>query len=177
MLEVSVAYSRYRYLGNEFLTWMWFLIDKDLETLNKIISSEFRLTLGNRTVLENRTEGGTETVTIKGDDAGLEEGMLALKKGALVTELNLSCETVDKRWEFTLKGESMSLSNLKLPDTGSVETAEDVEGAVLEKTYLYETVFSLLDKLFHHFVQLRTSNRWREQAVPSIARWILSVAS
>ena len=177
MLEVSVAYNRYLYLGNEFLTWLWFTIDNDPETLNKIIPPEYRLTIGNRTVLENRTENGVETITIKGDDAGLEEGMLALKKGALVTELNLCYETTDKRWGFTIKGESMNISNLKVPDTGPVETGADVEGVVLEKSYLYEAVLSLLDTLFHNFIKLRTSNRWKEQVLPSIGKWILSVST
>jgi hypothetical protein len=172
MLDVSVAYNRYRYLGNEFLTWLWFSLDSETETVTHFIPDGFHLSMGNRTVLENRTAGGVETITIKGDDAGLEEGMLALKKGALVTELNLCYEAEDKRWGFTVKGESMNISNLKLPETGAVETAEDLEGAVLEKVYLYEAVLSLLDILFHRFIRLRTAAKWQEQAMPSISRWI-----
>ena len=97
MLEVSVSYNRYKFLGNEFLTWIWFVIDNDPETLKNIVPSEFTLDIGNRTVLENRRDAGVETVTIKGDTAGLEEGMLALRKGAMVTELNLLYETADRR--------------------------------------------------------------------------------
>jgi hypothetical protein len=172
MLDVSVAYNRYRYLGNEFLTWLWFALDNDLENLEKIIPDEFRLSIGNRTVLENRTDSGVETVTIKGDDAGLEEGMLALKKGAVVTELNLSYETADKHWGFTLKGESLNISNLKLPDTGPLEAIENIEGTVLDKAYFYEAVNSLIDNLFHRFIRLRTSKDWHARALPSITRWI-----
>lgn len=29
MLDVSVSYDRYKFLGYEFLTWLWFLIEKD----------------------------------------------------------------------------------------------------------------------------------------------------
>ena len=100
--------------------------------------------------------------------------MLALKKGAMVSELNLSYESVDKRWGFTVKGESMNISNLKIPDTGPVQTGEDIEGIVLDKAYLFETVTSLLDRLFKDFITLRVSNRWQEEVAPSVNKWIHS---
>jgi len=33
MLDVSVAYNRYKFLGHEFLTWLWFMIETDKDTL------------------------------------------------------------------------------------------------------------------------------------------------
>jgi len=42
-----------------------------------------------------------ETVTIKGDDAGLEEGLLALRKGAVVSEINLAYKSGEQEWSFT----------------------------------------------------------------------------
>ena len=29
MLDIAVAYNRYKFLGNEFLTWLWFMIETD----------------------------------------------------------------------------------------------------------------------------------------------------
>jgi hypothetical protein len=29
MLDVSVSYNRYKFLGHEFLTWLWFLMEKN----------------------------------------------------------------------------------------------------------------------------------------------------
>ncbi len=29
MLDVAVAYSRYQFLGEEFLTWLWFVIENN----------------------------------------------------------------------------------------------------------------------------------------------------
>lgn len=174
MFDISISYNRFKFIGNEFLTWLWFVMDNEPDKLKKLLLPAFTLTIGNRTVLENRSDAGVETVTIKGDAAGLEEGMLALKKGAMVSELNLSYESVDKRWGFTLKGESMNISNLKIPDTGPVQTGEDIEGIVLDKAYLFETVTSLLDRLFKDFITLRVSNRWQEEVAPSVNKWIHS---
>lgn len=136
MLDIAIAYDRYKFIGFEFLTWTWFAIENDQEHLETIQEDLTSLDIGNRVVLENRQSEAMETITIKGDDAGLEEGQLALRKGAVVTEMNMTFKSGSQRWQFTVKGESLNIGNLKPPESGPVESAEDVEGAVLEKTYL-----------------------------------------
>jgi hypothetical protein len=174
MLDVSVSYNRYKYVGCEFLTWLWFLMDKDPARLKALDEDFETLEIGNRVVLETSVADTVENITIKGDDAGLEEGMLALRKGALVTELNLVCKTKDHQWQFTIKGESLSFINFKTPDTGMVETKEDLEGAVLEKVYLFEKVLSLMDDLFCRFLKIRVSDNWNRKSIPAMKKWIYS---
>ena len=36
MLDVAVAYNRYKFIGEEFLTWLWFLIDTGQKRLKSI---------------------------------------------------------------------------------------------------------------------------------------------
>jgi hypothetical protein len=174
MLDMAVAYSRYKFLGNEFLTWLWFMIETDQNGLRRYDPDLVSLNIGSRLVLENTHNNAKETVTIKGDDANLEEGLLALKKGAVVTEIHLSYKAGAQRWQFGLKGESLNISNLKLPETGPVETPEDLEGVVIEKAYLVEKVIGLINTLFSHFVKLRVSNKWPDQTVSQIRKWALS---
>jgi hypothetical protein len=174
MLDVAVAYNRFKFIGNEFLTWLWFTIETDqffLKTVDETISS---LNVGNRIVLENNINDASEIITIKGDDAGLEEGLLSLRKGAVVIEMNLSYKTENQEWKFTLKGESLSFSGLKVPETGPVETKEDIEGIVLEKTYLYENAINLVNKLFNTFLKLRSTVKWDQKTVPEIKKWLQS---
>jgi len=174
MLDISVAYNRYKFLGNEFLTWLWFMIETDQNRLRRYDPDLVSLNIGSRLVLENTRNNAKETITIKGEDANLEEGLLSLKKGAVVTEIHLSYKAGAHHWQFSLKGESLNISKLKLPETGPVETPEDLEGAVIEKTYLIETVISLLNNLFSHFVKLRVSDEWRNQTVSQIRKWASS---
>ena len=174
MLDVSVSYNRYKFLGHEFLTWLWFLIEKDRKLLEEIEQTPVSLEIGNRVVLENRINDAAESITIKGDDAGLEEGALALAKGAVVTEINLVFTFEEKKWRFTLKGESLAFSSLKTPEVGAVETGDEVEGAVLEKAYLYEQAIRFTEKLFNRFIGLRVSTDWDKKVVPRMKKWILS---
>lgn len=174
MLDIAVAYNRYKFLGDEFLTWLWFMIETQQGRLRKYDTDLVSLTVGNRLVLENRRNNTKETVTIKGDNASLEEGLVALTKGAVVTEMHLSYKTGTQSWEFSLKGESLNISNLNLPETGPVETPDDLEGVVLEKVYLIDKVIGLVNNLFAHFIHLRLSNTWDNQTVSLIRKWATS---
>jgi hypothetical protein len=172
MLDVAIAYNRYRFLGNEFLTWLWYTLENRSEQLVKIDADLSTLEIGNRMVLENRRSEGLETITIKGDDAGLEEGLLALKKGALVTEMNLIYRSGDNTWQFNLKGESLNISSFKTPETAVTQTKEDIEGAVLEKIFLYEKVILFIEGAFRYFVRLRISDDWEKKMISQMKQWI-----
>jgi hypothetical protein len=174
MLDIAVAYNRYKFLGNEFLTWLWFMIETDQSLFRQHDPDFLSLTVGNRLVLENTRNNAKKTVTIKGDNASMEEGLVALTKGASVTEIHLSYKTGAQNWEFSLKGESLNISNLKLPETGPVENPEDLEGVVLEKVYLIEKVIGLVNNLFSLFIHLRLSNTWQSQTIPQIRKWATS---
>ena len=174
MLDIAVSYNRYKFLGHEFLTWLWFLIEKKRRLIQETAETPVSLEIGNRIVLENRINDALESITIKGDEAGLEEGLLALRKGAVVIEMNLSFTFQENKWRFTLKGESLAFSSFRTPDTGPVETGDDIEGALLEKAYLYEQAVKLTDKLFSQFVRLRVSEEWNRTTVPEIKKWMAS---
>ncbi len=173
MLDISVAYNRYKFIGYEFLTWMWYVIEHDSAQLNHVIPENINFTIGNRIMLQNAVHDAVETITIKGDDAGLEEGVLALKKGALVTEIHLRVTEAEKEWQLTLKGESMNISNLRLPETGQIENRDDVEGAVLEKIFLYEKIVGWMDAVYDFFLKIRFSPEWHDVIIPHIKKWIL----
>ena len=172
MLDVSVSYNRFKYLGWEYLTWLWFVIEREPEKIQRVTNHASMLNLGNRIVLENRKKDTVESITIKGDEAGLEEGLLALRKGALVTEINLLFKKGDEQWRFTLKGESFHLVGLKCPKTGAVASQEELEGAVLEKVYLCEQAVQTMDKIFNVFIALRLSDAWKKKIVPRVKKWI-----
>ncbi len=174
MLDVSVSYNRYKFLGHEFLTWLWFLMENNRPFLQREVPELTSLEIGNRIVLENRFNESVEVITIKGDDAGLEEGMLSLRKGAVVTELHLLYTNGDHQWQFTLKGESLDVSNMKVPKTESVESGQELEGAVLEKIYLYEKVIGLIRILYKKFITIRVTEEWKQVMVPDIKKWIYS---
>jgi hypothetical protein len=171
MLDVAVAYNRFKFLGEEFLTWLWFVIDQDPAIIRKADPDLSSLEIGNRIVLEKRHKKAVERITIKGEKAGLEEAMLALQKGALVAELNLVYRSAEQKWQFTLKGESLNLSSMKTPKIAAPESPEDMEGVVLEKIFLYDKILQFLEKLYKTFIKYRLSNNWQKRDVALIKKW------
>jgi len=172
MLDVAVAYNRYKFLGHEFLTWLWYMIDEKRDKLKHEEGEQVSLEIGNRVVLENKRDERVETITITGDHAGLEEGMLALRKGAVVTELNLVYKENELEWRFNLKGESLGFSSFRCPTTGPVENEDEVEGAVLERTYLYEKAIAAVETLYKQFLAIRLAPTWNSTVVRQMRKWI-----
>ena len=173
MLDIATAYNHYKFLGHEFLTWLWYLIETDGHRLGQSDDPPIVLSLGKRIVLENPREDHAEKVTIKGDYANFEAGILPLRQGSLVTELSLEAKSTGMTWEFNLKGESLSVSTMKMSTTGPIESLDDVEGALLEKVYLLETILQFIDMLFERFIKMRVTNDWNDRVVPQIRQWVI----
>jgi hypothetical protein len=174
MIDIATAYNKYKFIGYEFLTWLWFVMENEPEWVaipDQMIRSA---QIGNRIVLENPQMDRIERITAKGDYANFDTGMLSLQQGALVTEMSLLLKGDGHDWQFVIKGENLSLSNLKTPPTAPVETAEDVEGAVLEKAFLLEQVLAWVDDLFRKFIKQRISMAWQQRIIPEILKWIKS---
>ena len=176
MLDVSVGYNKYTFLGNDFLTWIWFIIETG-QNLSELTKSKDPVTLeiGNSIVLENKINNEyKEKITIKGDQAGLEEGTTALKKGGWVTQINLLCKIADDEYQFTLKGDSYNTSGLKTPVTDMSKNKDEIEGLVLEKAYLCFRVFEVIDSLFFSFLSQRIEDNWTDKGLQDIRNWIES---
>ena len=172
MLDTATAYNRYKFLGHEFLTWLWYLIEKDDAVLTHSELPTMTLALGKRMVLENPRENHAETITIKGGYSNFDTGYLPLKQGALVTEISLETKSKETTWEFNLKGESLAVANMRISNLGPIESDEDIEGAVLEKIYLLEQIHTYTDTLFEKFLRLRVSNQWNQNVVPQMQQWL-----
>ena len=171
MLDIAVAYNRYLFLGNEFLTWIWYIIENEGHIIRECDQEALSLEVGNRMILENRWANGKETISIKGDAVGLEEGLMVLSKGGVVTDINLIYKSGSLQWQFSLKGESLNFSGIKLPESGAAEQPEDLEGVVLEKLYLYEKPFQFIDSLYRRFIDTRLSDQWND-TVAAMKKWV-----
>ncbi|MBU1195842.1 MAG: hypothetical protein KKD67_13360 [Proteobacteria bacterium] len=176
MLDIATAYNKYKFLGNDFLTWIWFLIETDQNISDLINSKEvIRLEVGNSIVLENTLgDKSKEKISIKGDQAGLEEGTTALKKGAFVTHINLICKINEDEYRFSMAGESMNITGLKTPKTDLSKNEDQIEGVILEKSSFCFKIFEVIDTLFLKYIDKRTSDDWNHKGFSELKKWIES---
>ena len=176
MLDIATGYNKYKFLGNDFLTWIWYLVENNIN-IKELINSEYQsivLEIGNSIVLENSLgDKLKEKISIKGDEAGLEEGKTALKKGGVVTNINLILSIDAEEYRFSIKGESINISGFKTPSFKS-EKNEELEGAILEKAYFTEKIYTFIDTLFNKFIEKKSSDSFKNKDIHEIKKWILS---
>jgi hypothetical protein len=189
MPPVSEAFKNYQFLGNEYLTWLWFCIENEPHTITDPTGNTVSMMVHNKIVLK-KAAGKTVRITIEKDSAEeAEEGMLALKGGAIVTELSLLMTIGDVEWTFSIKGDSLQINSLKpsveMPEAihsdGTPEQIEDkqrcdFEASVLDKTYLYVQAIDVIDGLFKKYILLRLSDDWEDKTVPGMKAWIVQGA-
>jgi len=174
MLDISILFKRYRFLGFEFLTWLWFLTEKTGGSIDLSEQANVLLVPGDKIVMELVDSSKPERVTIFGEDADLEEARISLNKRMLVREMNFRLKINDNEWGFGLNGENLTFSSFKTPKTGKIEKKDDFEGAILEKIFLYEECVNVVDTLFRRFIKQRISDEWTTKQIPSLKKWITS---
>lgn len=145
---MNIDAEDYNFLGNEFLTWLWF----------KMETQSFDCVPGSKIVLSKEKE----SVTIKGEESDLIIGKVALTDGFVVSEMNI----VYDGYSFTLKGSELAFNGLK---TSKVELDES-DGLILENIYFVEEVSEKLESLFKEFILLRIDN-WSE-TLTKIKYWV-----
>ena len=174
MLDIATGYNKYKFFGDDYLTWIWFLIETN-QNISSIIDSKdvISLEIGNSIVLENKLgDKSKERITIKGDKAGLEEGTTALKKGAFVTQINLICIINEDEYKFTIKGESFNITGLKTPKINLSKNEDEIEGVILEKAFFGFKIYEVIDTLFLKYIEQRVSDNWNHKGLQEIKNWI-----
>lgn len=175
MLDIATAYNKYAFLGNEFLTWLWFMIETDQDISQALKTKDpVSLEIGNSLILENTLgDNAREKITIKGDQAGLEEGTTALKKGAKVTEMNLICNLgPEEAYQFTVKGESFNITGMKTPAAAGDGSEDEIEGRIIEKALLVFRITQVIDTLFFTFLAHRIDDDWKNKGLDQMRTWI-----
>lgn len=126
---------------------------------------------------ENGSRAGeglySETVACSGIYSDLKEGKAALRKGKKIKEARIKLAIESDECEFTFKADSFQIQTMKLPPSlNMAEEEAEKEGRILERIYLTETAFGMMEKLFTLFLGKRLSPEWDAEEVPRIKKWM-----
>jgi hypothetical protein len=105
------------YLGNEFLVWIWHVLQNDGETVKLSDGSEVTVMLAKTLTLDcPRGETGRDQLT---DDAPtrLPEAFRALQAGKLPRKAGMILVRHGAQYELTLQAETLAVSGAALPGT------------------------------------------------------------
>jgi hypothetical protein len=156
------------FLGNEFLLWLWYVLDSESDALELADSSEVTAMLARTLVLEcPRGQTGKESIQSEGP-ARLPEARRAIRAGKLPRKAGLTLVRHDNQYELTLQAETLAITGAKLPPA----EADDERAQLEERVTLLRHLLETLDLLYDAFGHRRCGPEWPKE-LARVQKWLL----
>jgi hypothetical protein len=158
-----------RFLGREFLVWLWYESEKNESVLalpegeSCALWLEEQLTLVVHGLLEkaeSRLKGSTPSLS--------PEAKEALRQGKLPTKAKIRVDRGPQSWSFLFDADTLSIASVSIPAL----ITEDGDERFYERMQLVEELEGMLGGLYERFLRLRTSAGWEKDAVPALREWV-----
>ncbi|MFZ5760714.1 MAG: hypothetical protein ACOY32_13940 [Thermodesulfobacteriota bacterium] len=165
-----------RFLGQEFLTWLWFKSDERGGTVYLPGAGDIQLVFEKHMLLEYGEGEAFEKIICQGLQAELKEARTGLRMGKKLEQARIHLVQNDHEWHLTFKAGLFEFRSVRPPRTmaGSEEGDSDeaVEGRLLDRIGMLEIAVRTMDELFRLFLEVRISPvRWQEEK-ERIRTWI-----
>jgi hypothetical protein len=158
-----------RFLGNEFLTWLWFTSETAEGRVKLGAKKELELWLDRSLELRSRVEG-SERLTLQGmAPTATPEARQALKQDKLPHKARINVRVDEQDFAFVLTAPMFALSAATLP---AVLSKQDADEMFLERMRLLEQLENALDALYAKFLRGRLSSKWSTQLLPALHAWV-----
>lgn len=155
------------FLGNEFMMWLWHMLETDSDTIKLSDDSEVTAMFAKNLVLECPLgESGKESISAE-IPTKLPEALEAIRTGKMPRKAGLVLVRFGQTYELNLQAEMFSVGGAKLQADKEAKGAEVLESRIDAIRTLNET----LDLMFEQFCQLRVSKAWDDR-LKQICKWI-----
>ena len=158
------------FLGEEFLTWLWFRWEAD--------GGEFHLP-GGRVVgvalddflsFAAPSDDETEQTLRRGLPTRTAEARTALRQGRRLRKARLLLAEGSRQWSAVLDAPTLTLGSVKLPD--DAEECESDLDRTADRSANWLAVHELLQGLYGLFLRERLKPDYRKTAGEEQARWM-----
>lgn len=168
--------SEKRFLGQEFLTWLWWKSDERGGTVFLPDRGDITVVFEKHMLLEYGEGESSEKLVCTGLQAELQEARTGLLMGKKLEQARIQIVHLDHEYNFTLAAGLMEFRNVRLPKTaategGSSKSGEETEGMILERVFLFEELTRLVNELFRMFIEIRLGEQWHEE-LKKIREWV-----
>lgn len=163
----SIENDNHAFLGNEFLVWMWHILQTQGDAIDLADGSEVSVMMAKTLVLDcPRGQTGRDQLTDEGPTR-LPEAMRALQSGKMPRRVGLMLTRHGVTYDLTLQAESLAVSGLAIP---KAEGASGIEAKIARIESLRHVV-ETLDLLYDAFGRHRLSLDWNDE-LGKIRRWL-----
>ncbi|CAN5416689.1 hypothetical protein BH10PLA2_BH10PLA2_17840 [soil metagenome] len=155
------------FLGNEFLLWLWYVLETEGDTIKLADESEIVIMLARSLVLEcPRGQTGKETITSDAPNK-LPEARRAVQSGKLPRKAGLTIVRHDQAYELTLHAENLGVSAAKMPAIDEPDDRARIEERITQIRHLTES----LDLLYDVFGRRRLISDWSKETT-RMRKWL-----
>ncbi len=155
------------FLGNEFLMWLWWMLETETDTIKLADDSEVTAMLTKTLALECPCgENGKETISAE-SPVKLTEAMQAIRTGKLPRKTGMTLVRNSQQFDLVLQAESFAISGAK------IHLDEDADFDVDDRIDAIRTLSETVDMMFHVFCDRRTGKSWSKD-LSNIGKWLES---
>lgn len=167
MTDLVDRIERNRFVGREFLLWLWF--ESELFETNLAPTGQPRCALWFETRM-TLTFDRDESVLKSAMPAASPEAKEALRQGKLPKEARMRMTTGEREFAWALKGDTLGLSSASIP-VELKNKDDEIHEVFYERMRLLEELSATLEALYSDFLALRLSAEWDASIVPLLKRF------
>jgi recombination associated protein RdgC len=165
-----------RFVGQEFLTWLWWKSEERGGSVELGGQGDITVVFEKHMLLEYGEADYNERLVCSGLQTELKEARTGLRTGKKPEQARLQIIKDEKEYNLTLGASFFEFRNVRLPKTEAADSTSgnsdaEMEGAVLERIYLFEELVKIVNDLLRMFAEVRTSDRWPEE-VARVRAWV-----
>ncbi len=165
-----------RFIGQEFLTWLWWKSEERGGAINLAGQGDIIVVFEKHMLLEYGEADYNERLICSGLQTELKEARTGLRTGKKLEQARLQIVKDEMEYNLTLGATFFEFRNVKLPKTEHSDATTnpsdtEMEGAVLERIYLFEELVKIVNDLFRMFLEVRTSPQWMEE-LARVRTWV-----
>lgn len=171
-MDLSLVERENILLGQDFLTWLWYKTDNETPLFQLEDKRTFTVQMEQKVSVQGG-EGETKaTATVSSPGGELNEARAGLLTGKKVNKAQLLFSMDEDDWLVTVNAADFGISGLKTPKISTKDDeGDDPDAKFLEKIFLIERCVKMLDIIFTHFLKLRMSKEWNEEAA-KVKLWV-----
>ena len=167
--------SEKKFLGQEFLTWLWFKSEERGGAILLPGAGDIQVVFEKHMRLESGEGESLERLICKGLQTELQEARTGLLMGKKLEQARVYLAKGDYEWRFSLSATLFEFRNVSLPKTvlSSDDSSDPLawEAKILERIGMSEEVMQTIDELFRMFLKIRISSGWSQEKA-GLKAWI-----
>jgi hypothetical protein len=159
-----------KFVGSEFLVWLWFESELFEGSLQLIDGTQCEFWFESQLLLVR----DKEQASLKGEAPSANpEAHEALRQGKLPSRARVRLIRNELEYGFVLSADDLSLSSVKIP----AQLKKEKDEQFYERMYLIEELETMLEGLFADFLVLRLGKAWDAFVLPNMRTWVKDEAA